>query len=296
MTSASLTSLRVGTAYTLKPTAAAGFLFDHWTTLDGDIDSPTLPFTMTEGLAITAVFVPNPFVASIVGDYNGLIRTASGTAPGISNNGFLNVKPTGTGAFTGTLKIDGDALPLVGQFKNDGTCLLNINRTNRTPLQLALTLDLNPIGTHRLSASVSDVGRDVTLLIATGECDRSYFDGKAHVATKISYKVRVPALPVSPLHPTGDGSGTVSVATNGMGTYAMKLADSTSFTVSVPMSETMTTPIFATLYSTKQGCFLGTLSLQPPVSTVLSNDALWIKPHLGSVFGFNESVTVEKVP
>jgi uncharacterized repeat protein (TIGR01451 family) len=296
MPPASLTSLKVGTAYTLKPNAVAGFLFDHWITPNGDIDSPTLPFIMTEGLAITAVFIPNPFVASVAGDYNGLIRGVAGPAPSLSNNSFLNVKPSSTGAFTGTLKIDGNALALVGQFKNDGTCLLNVNRTNRTPLQLSLTLDLNPTGTHRLSVSVSDVGRDVTLLIANGECDRSYFDGRTQLATKASYKVRVPALPLSPLHSTGDGSGTVSIATNGVAICAMKLADNTSFTVSVPMSEAMKAPMFTTLYSTKQGCFLGTLSLQAPVGTLLSSDALWIKPHLGSAFGFNALLTIEKVP
>jgi hypothetical protein len=291
-----LTSLRVGSVYTLKPNSVAGFLFDHWITPDGDIASPTLSFTMTEGLAITAAFVPNPFLASIVGDYNGLIRGVTVPNTSISNNGFLNVKPIGTGAFTGALKIDGDTLPLVGQFKNNGTCVFTVNRSNKTPLQLVMALDLNPAGSHQITGSVSDVSRDSTLLIGTHECNRSYFDGKTRLTTKTDYKVRVPALPVSPLHPTGEGSGTVSIATNGVTTYVIKLADNASFTLSVPLSESMTAPMFTSLYVTKKGCFLGTLSLQVPLSALLSNDALWIKPHLGNVFGFNQSVTLEKVP
>jgi hypothetical protein len=76
----------------------------------------------------------------------------------------------------------------------------------------------------------------------------------------------------------------------------MKLADGISFTASAPMSEVMKSPLFSILYSTKQGCFMGELSLSSPVSLVLSNNALWIKPHLGNVFGFNELVSVETAP
>ncbi len=277
-TRADITKLIVGTSYTLKPAPKPGYLFDHWITPTGSNPSPVLNFTMTEGLAITAVFVPNPFVAAITGDYNGLVTNVPVVSRSNANNGFLNIKPTGVGSFTGTLKLDGDALPLIGQFKNDGTASSTVSRLNKTPLLLALTLDLNPTGTHQITGTVSDARLTGTVLIANFIADRAFFDGRTHIATKTTYKIKVPAISGI----TGEGLGTLSIATNCSTVLVLRLADGTSFTAVAPLSEAITAPLFTALYSTKQGSFsaLTKLATPLPANNVLSANALWFRPYL----------------
>src|SRR5207244_1142547 len=99
------------------------------------LEKQTLTFIFREGLVLTANFISNPF-APMVGTYNGLIRPSAtlpdrapqGGAPG-AEDGTVRTNATevrftatvqNTGAFSGTLTIDGAALLVAGAFDNNG--------------------------------------------------------------------------------------------------------------------------------------------------------------------------------
>src|SRR4029077_6676500 len=76
---AGTTQREVGRAYKIVAKPAKGWLFESWS---GGVtgSNATVSFTMTEGLALTANFIPNPFVAA-AGGFTGLF--ASGDLHGL---------------------------------------------------------------------------------------------------------------------------------------------------------------------------------------------------------------------
>lgn len=285
-----------GRTYTLKATVAAGYRFDHWSGPSINSEDAQLIVTPSSDMTVSAVFVPNPFVAAIVGDYNGLIRNDASVVASNANNGFINVKPTSTGAFTGTLKIDGDVLPLVGQFKNDGTCTFSVNRNSKTPLQLTLAIDLNPLGTHKITGSLSDVTRDATTLIGNLSADRAYFDGKtpATTLTVAPANLTIAALPTNTLHPPGPGSAKLTATRAGIVTVAGKLADTTSFTMSGVANQQRSAPLFTALYN-KRGSLSGPVSIGSGATPAITGSLLWVCPVQNTTtypFGWPDGVTV----
>ena len=174
----------VGKSHTITatPTAAAapGFAFNGWTVSGGPtlndigvttaaLELPTLTFVFREGLVLTANFIPNPFAAAVTGAFNGLITpSATLPAPGgsVRSNetvGKVTATVGGTGAFSGTLFIDGLSLGFAGVFDNTGTGRFGTNRattftvvrTTKPSYELTLHLDLAPADSNKMVPAFS---------------------------------------------------------------------------------------------------------------------------------------------
>ena len=93
---AGTTSREVGTAYTLATSPAADWMFQGWT---GSITStaPRLGFVMREGLALTATFVPNPFLPH-KGRYEASVGGEGAFSP--ETSGVLRVLLGSTGSYS----------------------------------------------------------------------------------------------------------------------------------------------------------------------------------------------------
>ena len=331
---------QVGKTYTLTavptplPTATTN-IFNGWT---GDgltapaTALPRLSFVFSDALAlnpvISAAFITNPFVIGVVGSFNGLV-TASTTpvvAPSNENSGFITLLVTSAGSFTGSLKIDGRNLLLTGHFDNTGhavfgagrTSTIAIARTGKSSLVLgAITLDLSPTGTHMITGTLGEQGRDAVLPFSTLVADRAAFSATPgnqvptnYTANKGYYTVVIPAQAqsnglISADFPQGDGIGSITVTAAGMVTLSGTLADGTAVMASaplstVPSSATLICPLFAQLYTGKAGSFGGLVTLDDSQTNhdLAGTGFLWFKPYLGGQiypYGWPEGVSTTPI-
>lgn len=168
------------------------------------LEKPTLSFIFREGLVLTANFVLNPF-APVAGTYNGLVHASitlpdrpglqtDGTARSNSTEGYFSATVTNTGAFSGTLTIDGSALAVAGAFDLNGVARFGISRAttlavarlNKPSLLVAFTLDLDPARQKdTISGSVTATGfqRSMILAVSNLKADRAFYDGLTPATT-----------------------------------------------------------------------------------------------------------------
>lgn len=297
----------VGYAYTLTAKPAGGQVFDGWTinatpgtgiTPDSAL-LPKLTFTHREGLILTAHFISNPFTPAITGKYDGLVTpspdlpTPGATPTSNETCGFITTAVTGTGAFTGTLKIDGLSLPFKGVFDNGGAAhfgaafatSLPLRRTGKPALNLSLNLDMSGASGQILGA-VSSNGK-VSDVQANRACYSTANKAPVQIAGLTSrpytllftHQTPQPGL-TNDAFPQGDGYAVGAVKTDGTVSFAGKLADDTAITVSAPLSKANAWPLFAQLYAAKKGCVAGwcTVDTLPPQSDMQSAGLLWIRP------------------
>ncbi|WP_170267039.1 choice-of-anchor Q domain-containing protein [Brevifollis gellanilyticus] len=137
-------SLYVGMTYKVTATPKPGYLFGGWyysfptpppgmprlTLADigltaASLELPALSFIMQPGLTLTANFSPN-VQPDTIGIYTGLILPSStkpapgGTSAKNDTTGLFTATLASTGAFSGTLKIDGASLPFAGTTNTAG--------------------------------------------------------------------------------------------------------------------------------------------------------------------------------
>jgi uncharacterized repeat protein (TIGR01451 family) len=312
------TSFReVGKTYTITATpstlpAPGGQVFDGWSVSNGSIPAPALEplkltFTFTEGMELTARFIPNPFSTALAGTFNGLVLPSStqpapgGTTPGVTNIGLINLTLTTKGSFTGSLKIDGTSLPLPAGsfFDNAGVARFStitratthtFLRSGKPDLILALNLNMTP-GTSKLSGTVTQKLAGVVQQVSDVDADRAYYSSTSKVTPVLAgtttkpYTLIFPAraqTPSKPLtsYPQGDGYATMTVNVNGTVSLTGKLADNTPITASAPLSKLNQWPIFSQLYSLK-GCFAGLATLtdaEADTPDVTAARLLWVRP------------------
>ncbi len=312
------TSFReVGKSYTITASpstlpAPGGQVFDGWSVSNGSIPVPALEplkliFTFTEGMELTARFIPNPFSPALAGTFNGFVLPSStqpaphGTAPGVTNIGLINLILTTKGSFTGSLKIDGASLPLPAGsfFDNSGVARFStitratthtFLRSGKPDLVLALNLDMTP-GTGRLSGNVTQKLAGVVQQVSEVNADRAHYSSINKVTPLLAgtttkpYTLIFPARAQTPpktltSYPQGDGYANMTVNVNGTVSLTGKLADNTPFTASAPLSKLNQWPIFAQLYSLK-GCFAGLATLTDAdagTSDVAATNLLWVRP------------------
>jgi uncharacterized delta-60 repeat protein len=304
-------SRELGKLYFLQTAPNSGYVFNGWTANDiagtgitpAKAESPLLYFTHQPGLELTANFILNPFVPAIIGSFNGLVTPSTnvpapdGTATGVDTLGMLqNVVVAGTGAFTGTLLMDGLSLPVTGTFDNTGTArfgvnrvtVLNLTRTGKPNLDVRLQLDMTGI-TSKITGSVQQIYRGEVIASSTIEADRAHYSKTSKVPETLAgtttkpYTLTFPAKAVQPsgldaaYYPQGDGYSTMTVNVNGTVTLSGKLADDTAITASARLSKTMQWPVFAQLYKLK-GCLAGMTTLEN-TATVSGMDLQWIRPY-----------------
>jgi uncharacterized repeat protein (TIGR02543 family) len=257
------TNREVGRAYTIVATPAVGWLFAGWTGASTSTN-PTLAFTMREGLALTANFVPNPFFP-LRGAYRGLVQG--------SDSGLLLVTLGANGAFTGRLVLEGRTYPLAGRFSLSGAAAITIPRgTLLPPLTLSLRLDL--AGPSGISATVSD-GSGTSSAVASA----SYRAAAGRFAKAGRYTIALPANldTTDPDAPRGDGYATLVVDATARATFSGVLADGRPFTAAGFLSGDATFEFHVPLFG-GAGSVAGRFALRETAVSDLDGTFHWSKP------------------
>jgi len=321
-TAGSVTGAKTGAVYevgkplTLNALAKTGFIFNSWT-ITGLTGVPTevaaLNVTLTDALArtftsdplstitVTANFITNPFTADVIGEFNGLVIADGPSTPSNATNGLISTfKVTGTGTFTGTLRIDGFTLPLTGLFDNTGvakfgaarTTTLFVARPDKPSYELALTIDLAASGnTNRVTGTLKQRYRRALVSNSIVTLDRAAFSATNQVPSnylenKGLYNVVFPARAsqvdlTSADYPQGDGVGSITVDKLGKASLAATLADGTVVTASALLSKDLKVPLFAQLYGAPTEGSLGgvvTLDDTQTDSDVSGTNFFWFRP------------------
>jgi hypothetical protein len=311
---AGTTFREVGKPLTIAATPGKDQVFDGWTVNNTAgtaitplmLELPKLTFTFTEGLELTAKFIPNPFTLALVGTFNGLalpsttLPAPSGTTPGVANVGLLNLVLDTKGSFTGNLKIDGVSLSTPGFFDNAGVARFSVTtrattlllkRTGKPDIELALYLNMTP-GSGKLSGTVTQRLLSVVQAVSDIDADRAHYSTANKVSANLAgtatkpYTLVFPSKTQSPakalnLFPQGDGYATMSVNVNGTVSLTISLADgSAPITASAPLSKLNLWPIFAQLYTLK-GSIAGMAALSDADGTtedVIGTNLQWFRP------------------
>jgi uncharacterized repeat protein (TIGR01451 family) len=279
---AKLNQLQLGTTYTLTAKPKPGFIWSHWSGPAIHTESETLRFSMTEGLAITANFVANPYLTGFSGSYDGLIQSAPAVAPRHANHGLLHLSATANGSFTGTAKINGISLPITGVFNPTGAARFGKSRTSTLKLiqpdQPALILALNMnLTTKQVTGTLSLDDRSGTLAMSTLTAAR--FGGPLTTASR--YTVTIPARAQSngltaADFPQTTSTGIITVVKAGSLTLVGTLSDGTKLTATARISSALTAPLYAPLYTRPGGSFNALITVNS--TTISSTDLIWFRP------------------
>lgn len=253
------TDREIGKAYVIAGVPKAGFLFAGWT---GSVASKATPltFTMAEGFALTANFIPNPFIPR-VGGYSGLL---SG-----NREGLASITVTASGVFTGGLRYGMSSYLIRGKFAADGTATVLIPRTGLTPLRVALQLDVATFA--GVAVSVDDAGLLSTASAAPfHRATAGKFEGAG------AYTVTVPTF-TSAGAPQGNGFGRLVVDALGRARLTVGLVDGTTVLASGIFTGQRELSFYTSLYA-NLGAFTGKLALHPQAESDLDGTVHWTKP------------------
>lgn len=262
------TQRELGVRYTISAKPGADSLFAGWS---GGVSSSnnTLSFTMTEGLQLTATFVPNPFIARR-GSYRGIVTAEAD--PSVATSGLINVAISPIGSFTGRLTLAGANYTLSGRFDINGTATVSIPRRNLPALTISLQLDV--AGSGGISASVSD--GSFTATAQTSRVRRT-----AAVSEHAGrYTVSLPAdsqASGNTAVPQGTGYATLNVRRSGRIQMIATLADGRSFARAGEVSEQGTFAIYAPLYE-GAGFIVGQLRFNETAVSDIEGALIWSKP------------------
>jgi hypothetical protein len=274
--------LNIGEGYTLTASPGPNYLFTNWSANGVTSFLPTLHFVMEPGLEIAAFFTTNLFIGA-AGTYNGLfydeINGVTEETAGMLSK--LTVKSTG--AYSGTLLINGASYTVTGSFDVSGSASNVIARSASKggPVTLEVSLDWT---SGQINGAVSGSGQGgwSSTLVA-----------EAATSTSTSGEYTLLLLPSTNADvPPGDG---YLLLTNHLGqlTYSGALADGTAVNQAPPLGRSGDVPLFANLYG-DTGLMLGWLIFTNggfQAETPLA----WIKPHAASGLfanGFTNLLTV----
>jgi hypothetical protein len=258
--------------------------FDHW----GNVSE----------LVSRNFLFDDPF-ASLAGSYNGLILPSESTPSTNSSNGQIGINVLNTGAFSGSLRIDGLSLGFNGVISNNGIARfgkagddnLLVERPNKPGYRLRFTLDISAgAGVKRIAGTVTEHLRQVVVGESQFTAERAGFNGKtvsvpaSYLANKGAYTVVFPLqseeaeLPTSDF-PQGDGVGTATITANGLVTIVATLADGSKLTASASLWSDLRLPFYTELYS-KRGSIGGIIALNDGVadSDFAGEDLFWFRP------------------
>ena len=315
--------------YTITAKPGVGQVFDGWTVNDTTgtnitaamMELPTLTFTHREGLTLTAHFKSNPFTSAIIGTFTGLVLPStiapapSGTLASNGTVGWISANVLSTGAFTGTLKIDGLTLPMSGIFDNEGDArfgtarskTLSLARTTKPALEVSLKLDMT--GTiSKLTGTVTQRYRTTITAVSDIDADRAAYlltkNAPPSLAgtTSKPYTLVFKHLTSQPGllaidYPQGDGFATGTIKTNGTVSISGKLADHTAITAAAHLSKMNRWPLFAQLYALK-GSFNAWINVDDaPADTDMTGSSVhWFRPYQATQWypwGWDEGIDVD---
>jgi hypothetical protein len=267
--------LEIGKSYTLTAKPGKGWIFAGWSGTF-TASQPILALQMQPHVALTATFIPNPFVP-LKGNYQGLFYPTNETATVETNNaGAVGLTLTDQGAFSGKLSLEGASLGFKGQFDGQGAAQVSIARQKKSPLQLSIFLTEGEVRGRLTDGSWDSSVR--ALRVSASKTNR--FAGP--------YTVLLTAAPPTLNSPPGDGVATLSVAAAGTVKLTGTLADGTTVSYGTGLTEDGDWPVYISLYR-GQGLLLGWLTMgastqlgpaagDSPAERSGAQSLVWIKP------------------
>ncbi len=276
--------LNLNLLHTVTATPGPGQIFLEWRRNGAAVSrDPTLTFLMEEGVVLTPVFIPNPYPA-VAGTYNGLVGqgapgtdTAANRTAYLAGRGFLTVTTTGTGQFTGSLRLDGQTIPLAGKFDGYGETVVVRTRPGKSAVQVSLKLTTTGEGTVSGTVVVAGGGSfGYTLRRST----YAGTPGNRHPLAGTRH-----TLLLASAAGWGHGWAMLTVAANGTATLAGKLADGTAWTAGPRLTSdggpAWRLPVHLPLYAGAAGVVWGDLAVvKDPVASGsdVTGNLGWLRP------------------
>jgi cyclophilin family peptidyl-prolyl cis-trans isomerase len=289
----------VGVPHTLTATTNGGYVFAFWSNSVGGLTANNvLTFAATTNTTFTAWFASNYF-PGVAGNYYGLFYpTNPGSVISASNSGFYTLSVKSNAMFSLSLSFPGASLAYSGAFPlyvSDPSGFAHVEHawkgldgqpvTNIVHLDMTNgTYSLNGVVTNGKFSSPLNGYRAATSLTA----------GSAVIPGTNVFVIPGDPNPADNL-PAGDGSGSLTVGTNGAVSLIGRLADNTSISQHTYVSTNFNGangiwPLYASLYSGK-GIILGWQTWQPGAApTNFAGWAAWSKPARASAYVTNAFV------
>ncbi len=215
----------------------------------------------------------------------GLVERHDATNAGIG--GRLDLSPTVTGSFTGTLKLGATSYPLSGALltasaaDSHPTVTLTLKRTGTpVPLPLVLTLDLNPTN-DEVTGTVGVQG-DASKATITGWRNKwvavSHPVGSNQTGLH-SFKLQLDTASAAMSDvPKGYGYGTVNVTTAGVTTIVGRTSDGGVITSSNGvLSASGKVLVYQPLYVGNRGSIAGNLEITADTNHTIASHLDWVK-------------------
>jgi hypothetical protein len=246
----------MGKSYSVTATPNAGKIFTGWTLVGPSpqslgmaasaLEKPAINFIFREELTLTANFADNPYGASVIGTYTGLIRAdgsrpdrpnaePDGTPPGLGSEGYFTATVTNTGAFSGKLTLDGFVLNVAGIFDHQGRARFGTARAfTQTVARLnkpsyTVKFDIGgvpgsaaPVGKITGEVSATEFKKSVLAAVSTLSADRAPYTGLAGGVVPDAY-LTVTGTAASPAGRT-DGVFTVALPSVPLGSQPLRIS------------------------------------------------------------------------
>ena len=273
-------TLEIGRSYTLRATPGAGQLFAGWS--GGATSSlPELTFQMRAGLVLTASFGADP-VASLEGDYNGVVSAAASRVPGQA--AAIRLTTSARGKYSGVLTLDGRRYSFSGQAEPGGTHSVQVARPGSSPL--TLTFKFGASGGDPTQGQLTDGS-----WIAAWKAHRSGYNARTNPAPMQGRYTLVLSGQSNPARgPEGSGLGTVRVDAGGNVTFAGTLADGTRIAQRVPLARNGVWPLYVSLLGGR-GSISGGLVLTNGTGRDITGTSSWTRRGVAGLKYYSDGFT-----
>jgi hypothetical protein len=267
-------TLILGKKYTVRAIPKSGNVFVNWSGSTNTAINP-LTFAMETSMLLQANFIPSPFLPG-KGTYNGLFSTTNGVSE--ETAGMLKGLVVGAGGtYSGTLLTDGGSHAVSGAFSPSGQATNHISRAAKSGGPLTLEMTLNLAGSPaQITGTVSGTNESIPWM-ADLVANRAGTNGSAEYTVVLAPTILgLPGVP--------SGYGYLLLAQHaGILALSGALADGTAVTQTVPLDDTGSVPIYASLYG-NTGVVTGWVSI---TNDLLDGNLDWIKKAAHSGFYTN---------
>jgi uncharacterized repeat protein (TIGR03803 family) len=229
------TTLVIGDPYTITAKPDSQSVFLNWTGNSiTPTTSPTLTFIMTSNMTLQANFVPNFYLTS-GGTYNGLFFDTNHINS--SEVGMLaNLIVGNQGGYSATLRFAGASYAFSGMFDGAGHAAKTLPISSRLGGPLLVQMDLQATTPPIVTGSVTGTNNNVAWTAGLTAVRAVNTPASAAYTMLLSPGVYAGSL--------GYGYATITNH-NGVVTLNGALADSTTFSQTIPMSASGDVPFFA---------------------------------------------------
>ena len=257
----------IGKVFSLTAIPAGGWILSNWLAngaVAANAQGARLNFVMNSNLVLTANFVPNPFSA-VAGNYSGLSLDTNGVAP--ESSAYFTLQVGTFGAFTGRLLQGGGSFAFRGQLNPAGEARTALLRSGRSPLAVALHLDLAH-GTDQVAGTITD-GVWISELLG----NRNVFNARTNLAVPTG--TRVFTWRRAGVSNSIVASATVKIATSGSVTFTGRMVDGRMFAPGAAMARNGDVPFYVPFGTAE--VVVGWLNFGLPPQPLVSGDGSWVR-------------------